>query len=577
MTDFSTYKLNEVLNKSLKNINFKTPTPIQEKSIPLILQGNDILGSAQTGTGKTAAFCIPILELLMKSSRGSLLIMIPTRELAKQVLDVIDSLLGFKSSINTATLIGGESMSKQLSQLKKRPRIYVGTPGRINDHLQRGTLNLHDAKYLVLDETDRMLDMGFEVQINKIIKFLPVNKQVLMFSATIPDNILKMASKYLNNPIRISVGDSNSVAKNIKQEIIELKSDEKLDELVNQLSTRTGSVLIFVKTKYGTEKLSKALAKNKIKSFPLHGGLRQSKRNTIMKNFRDMKFRILIATDVAARGIDVPHIEHVINYDLPQMAEDFIHRIGRTARAGSKGIALSFVTKGDFSKWKEIQKILNPGKDKKNQSTSKSRNSKNSFSDKREGNKRSTFKKRPDYKKSFSKNDEGSDKKTFSKKRFSKNNDQGKYRRSSDNETRPRKSFSKNDEGSDKKTFSKKRFSKNNDQGKYRRSSDNETRPRKSFSKNDEGSDKKTFSKKRFSKNNDQGKYRRSSDNETRPRKSFSKNDEGSDKKTFSKKRFTNTKSKNSFNSNTDKGSSPRNKSSFNKKTSFSKKSTNHY
>ena len=268
MTDFSTYKLNEVLNKSLKNINFKTPTPIQEKSIPLILQGNDILGSAQTGTGKTAAFCIPILELLMKSSRGSLLIMIPTRELAKQVLDVIDSLLGFKSSINTATLIGGESMSKQLSQLKKRPRIYVGTPGRINDHLQRGTLNLHDTKYLVLDETDRMLDMGFEVQINKIIKFLPINKQVLMFSATIPDNILKMSSKYLNNPIRISVGDSNSVAKNIKQEIIELKSDEKLDELVNQLSTRTGSVLIFVKTKYGTEKLSKALAKNKIKSFP---------------------------------------------------------------------------------------------------------------------------------------------------------------------------------------------------------------------------------------------------------------------------------------------------------------------
>ena len=155
MTLFSKYNLNEVLNKSLKNINFTNPTPIQEKSIPLILQGKDILGSAQTGTGKTAAFCIPLLELLMKSSRGSLLIMIPTRELAKQVLDVINSLLGFKSSINTATLIGGESMSKQLSQLKKRPRIYVGTPGRINDHLQRGTLNLHDAKYLVLDETDR--------------------------------------------------------------------------------------------------------------------------------------------------------------------------------------------------------------------------------------------------------------------------------------------------------------------------------------------------------------------------------------------------------------------------------------
>ena len=427
MTLFSKYNLNEVLNKSLKNINFTSPTPIQEKSIPLILQGKDILGSAQTGTGKTAAFCIPILELLMKSPRGSLLVMIPTRELAKQVLDVINSLLGFKSSINTATLIGGESMSKQLSQLKKRPRIYVGTPGRINDHLQRGSLNLHDAKYLVLDETDRMLDMGFEVQINKIIKFLPVSKQVLMFSATIPNNILKLSSKYLNDPVRISVGESNTVAKNIKQEIIELKSDEKLDELINQINTRNGSILIFVKTKYGTEKLSKALSRSKIKSFPLHGGLRQSKRNTIMKNFRDMKFRILIATDVAARGIDVPHIEHVINYDLPQMAEDFIHRIGRTARAGSKGIALSFVTKGDFSKWKEIQKILNPEKHIKSQHKSKNISSKKSISRKREDNRRPTFKKKSDYKKSFSKKSSDQSEKNYSKNKFKKNNKQDDF------------------------------------------------------------------------------------------------------------------------------------------------------
>ena len=427
MTLFSKYNLNEILNKSLKNINFTNPTPIQEKSIPLILQGKDILGSAQTGTGKTAAFCIPLLELLMKSSRGSLLIMIPTRELAKQVLDVINSLLGFKSSINTATLIGGESMSKQLSQLKKRPRIYVGTPGRINDHLQRGTLNLHDAKYLVLDETDRMLDMGFEVQINKIIKFLPVSKQVLMFSATIPNNILKLSSKYLNDPVRISVGESNTVAKNIKQEIIELKSDEKLDELINQINTRNGSILIFVKTKYGTEKLSKALSRSKIKSFPLHGGLRQSKRNTIMKNFRDMKFRILIATDVAARGIDVPHIEHVINYDLPQMAEDFIHRIGRTARAGSKGIALSFVTKGDFSKWKEIQKILNPEKKIKSQHKSKNKSPKRFNGKKIKDNKRPTFKKKPDYKKSFSRKSSDQIEKNYSKNKFKKNNKQDDF------------------------------------------------------------------------------------------------------------------------------------------------------
>ena len=471
MTLFSKYNLNEVLNKSLKNINFTNPTPIQEKSIPLILQGKDILGSAQTGTGKTAAFCIPLLELLIKSSRGSLLIMIPTRELAKQVLDVINSLLGFKSSINTATLIGGESMSKQLSQLKKRPRIYVGTPGRINDHLQRGTLNLHDAKYLVLDETDRMLDMGFEVQINKIIKFLPVSKQVLMFSATIPNNILKLSSKYLNDPVRISVGESNTVAKNIKQEIIELKSDEKLDELINQINTRSGSILIFVKTKYGTEKLSKVLSRSKIKSFPLHGGLRQSKRNTIMKNFRDMKFRILIATDVAARGIDVPHIEHVINYDLPQMAEDFIHRIGRTARAGSKGIALSFVTKGDFSKWKEIQKILNPEKHINNQHKTKNKNFKQSNSKKKSDNKRPTFKKKSDYKKSFSKKSNDQGKNNFSKNKFKKNNPQD------DLTTNTKVSFSRkktNNISSDKKKSSNKKY-KNSSKG----NSQNFNSPRK--------------------------------------------------------------------------------------------------
>ena len=460
MTLFLKYRLNEVLNKSLKNINFTTPTPIQEKSIPLILQGKDILGSAQTGTGKTAAFCIPLLELLMKSSRGSLLIMIPTRELAKQVLDVINLLLGFKSSIKTATLIGGESMSKQLSQLKKRPRIYVGTPGRINDHLQRGSLNLHDAKYLVLDETDRMLDMGFEVQINKIIKFLPVSKQVLMFSATIPNNILKLSSKYLNDPVRISVGETNTVAKNIKQEIIELKSDEKLDELINQITNRNGSILIFVKTKYGTEKLSKALFRSKIKSFPLHGGLRQSKRNTIMKNFRDMKFRILIATDVAARGIDVPHIEHVINYDLPQMAEDFIHRIGRTARAGSKGIALSFVTRGDFAKWKEIQKILNPEKNIKNQYKSKNKSFKKSNIRISKDNKRPTFKKKSDYKKS---------------------NDQKEKKYSKDK--RPRKSYSEKKEDNKKSNFKKK------------------SNYKKSFSKKLENQNEKKYSKNKFKKN----------------------------------------------------------------------------
>ena len=253
MTEFYKYNLSEILNKSLKNLNFKYPTPIQDKSIPLILEGNDILGSSQTGTGKTAAYSIPIIELLLKSKQSSLLILIPTRELAKQVIDVIHSLLGFKRKINSVSLIGGESMSKQLSQLRRRPRIFVGTPGRINDHLERGTVNFNDVKHLVLDETDRMLDMGFEVQINKILKHIKNKKQILMFSATIPKDIIKLSSKYLNNQVRISIGESNTVAKNITQEIKELKADQKLDELIEQINKRNGSILIFVKTKYGTE------------------------------------------------------------------------------------------------------------------------------------------------------------------------------------------------------------------------------------------------------------------------------------------------------------------------------------
>ena len=546
MTLFSKYNLNEVLNKSLKSIHFTTPTPIQEKSIPLILQGKDILGSAQTGTGKTAAFCIPILELLMKSPRGSLLVMIPTRELAKQVLDVINSLLGFKSSINSATLIGGESMSKQLSQLKKRPRIYVGTPGRINDHLHRGSLNLHDAKYLVLDETDRMLDMGFEVQINKIIKFLPVSKQVLMFSATIPNNILKLSSKYLNDPVRISVGESNTVAKNITQEIIELKSDEKLDELINQITNRKGSILIFVKTKYGTEKLSKALSRSKIKSFPLHGGLRQSKRNTIMKNFRDMKFRILIATDVAARGIDVPHIEHVINYDLPQMAEDFIHRIGRTARAGSKGIALSFVTKGDFSKWKEIQKILNPEKNIKSQHKSKNKNSKQLNVKKRVDNKKSTFKKKPDYKKSFSKKSSDQSEKNYSKdkksRKFYSEKREDNKRPTFKKKSNYKKSFSKKLSDQSEKKYSKDKTSRKF----YSEKREDNKRPtfkkksnyKKSFSKNTKDLSENNLSKNKFKKNNSQNNF--SSDTKV----SFSRkktNNRSSVKKKSSNRKFQNS------------------------------------
>ncbi len=475
MSKFSKFNLSDTLNNSLKSINFITPTPIQEKSIPIILDGNDILGSAQTGTGKTAAYAIPIINLLLNSKKSSVLILIPTRELAKQVLDVVHSLLGFKSSISSISLIGGESMSKQLSQLKRKPRIFVGTPGRINDHLRRGSVNFKDVKYLILDETDRMLDMGFEVQIKDILKHIKGEKQILMFSATIPKNIIKLSSKYLNDPIRVSIGDSNIVAENITQEIIELKSDEKLIEVVNQINKRNGSILVFVKTKYGTEKLAKSLSKNKIKSFPLHGGLRQSKRNTVMKKFREMKFRVLIATDVAARGLDVPHIEHVINYDLPQLAEDFIHRIGRTARAGSKGVALTFVTKGDFVKWKEIQNILNPS----NKNKSKNSSNKNSFKNKK-FNKTKNFdkKKRLSRKKIFNKNKKYekdqrlsyTSEKKEEDKQINNDSNKSKFRKKSkfksNKNTKEKKNFEKVSSGSnhskDYKLSKKRKFVKNN-------------------------------------------------------------------------------------------------------------------
>jgi len=474
VSKFSKFNLSDTLNKSLKSINFITPTPIQEKSIPIILDGNDILGSAQTGTGKTAAYAIPIIDLLLKSKKSSVLILIPTRELAKQVLDVVHSLLGFKSSISSISLIGGESMSKQLSQLKRRPRIFVGTPGRINDHLRRGSLNLNDVKYLILDETDRMLDMGFEVQIKDILKHIKGEKQILMFSATIPKNIIKLSSKYLNNPVRVSVGDSNIVAENITQEIIELKSDEKLLQLIDQINKRNGSILVFVKTKYGTEKLAKSLSKNKIKSFPLHGGLRQSKRNTVMKKFREMKFRVLIATDVAARGLDVPHIEHVINYDLPQLAEDFIHRIGRTARAGSKGIALTFITKGDFVKWKEIQNILNPTNKNKSKKTS---------------NKNSLNKKKINKTKNLDKKKRSSSKKAFNKNKKYKKDQRLSY--SSD-----KKEVEQTNNASYKSKFRKKSKFKSNKNKKNNKKSENIS----SFSNSIK--DYKLSKKRRFNKNN---------------------------------------------------------------------------
>lgn len=360
MKHFQELGLSPVLNTSLSAMGYDAPTPIQAKAIPLALQGRDILGSAQTGTGKTAAFCIPMIETLLQQDEGSALVLTPTRELAKQVLDVVHQLLGRDGNMNTAFIIGGDPMHKQLAQLKKNPRIIVGTPGRVNDHLQRKTLKLNKTGFLVLDETDRMLDMGFGVQLDKIAAYLPETRQTLMFSATMPREIIKLSGKYLNNPERIAIGDSNVIAKNIKQETVHIEQGEKYKELMSQLRERDGSVIVFVKTKHNADRMAKNLRQDGFTSEALHGDLRQNRRDKVMKNFRSQNFRVLIATDIAARGLDVPHIEHVINYDLPQVAEDYIHRMGRTARAGATGSAVSFIASQDGRKWKAIERLLDP-------------------------------------------------------------------------------------------------------------------------------------------------------------------------------------------------------------------------
>ena len=359
MEDFLSLKLEQTLMDSIAKLNYKTPTPIQAQAIPVALKGKDILGTAQTGTGKTAAFGIPLINFLLKTKKDTALIMTPTRELATQVMQTMTDLIG-RGNIRTALLIGGDSMQKQLKQMKRNPRLIVGTPGRINDHLSRRTLKLNNTTFLVLDESDRMLDMGFTPQINQVLETVPKKHQTLLFSATLPGNIIRLAEKYLNQPVRISVGSTSTPIAKIKQEVIRVKDGDKYNQLIKEIYNRQGSILIFVKTRRNAEKMCKRLKYDSHNADAIHGNLRQNKRDRVIKAFRNNHFRILVGTDVASRGLDIPAIKHVINFDLPQVPEDFIHRIGRTARAGAEGSALSFVGNEDRSKWNAIQRLIDP-------------------------------------------------------------------------------------------------------------------------------------------------------------------------------------------------------------------------
>ena len=443
--NFDELQIENKLKNSIKFADFKTPTPIQSKSIPISLTGKDILGTAQTGTGKTLAFTIPMINKLILDKNAMAVIICPTRELASQVMQTVLKLNVREIGIGNALLIGGESMQNQLKKLKKRARIIVGTPGRINDHLKRQSLNLSKVSYLVLDETDRMLDMGFTPQIELILKFIPKDHQTLLFSATLPNNILRISEKYLNNPERIAVGSLSSPIEKIKQETFQVSQDKKYHELINQLVERSGSILVFVKTKHGADKIVKRLKYDGHSADAIHGNLRQSKRERVINGFRNGKSRILVATDVAARGLDIPLIQHVINYDLPQVPEDYIHRIGRTGRAGKEGSALTFLTPSDRSMWNSISRLIDPNF--KTPEGGKKRN----FKDKRKG------------KSQFSKNRKFSHKKESSfrdKKKFFKKDDS---RKSSFDD---KKKFFKKDDSRKSSFGDKKKFFKKDDSRK---------------------------------------------------------------------------------------------------------------
>ena len=361
MKNFDSLDLNQALKRALERMEFDTPTPIQAKAIPLALDGRDILGSAQTGTGKTAAFVIPLIEMMSRNPKGTALVLSPTRELSKQISDFTNKLLGFKNKIKTTLLIGGEPMGKQISQLKRRPRIIIGTPGRVNDHLNQGTLRLDECGFLVLDETDRMLDMGFSIQLDQILEYLPEERQTMMFSATLPKNIDKLSAKYLDAPKRIAIGSTISPVKNIKQDTVHLKKEDKNAELFRQLNERDGSIIVFVKTKRNADALARKLREQEFQAKAIHGDLSQRQREQVITKFRKKSYRILVATDVVARGLDIPHIEHVINFNLPMSPEDYIHRIGRTARAGAEGESLCLISPDEKKYWNAIERLMKTG------------------------------------------------------------------------------------------------------------------------------------------------------------------------------------------------------------------------
>lgn len=361
MSDFLLLGISEGLADKLRSFGVVQPTPIQEQALPVIMRGTDIIAQAQTGTGKTFAFILPILEKINKNaSHIQALIVTPTRELALQITDEFEKLIKDREEMNVLAVYGGQDVEKQLKRLKNNPQIVVGTPGRILDHIRRETVQLSKVSFLVLDEADQMLHIGFLGEVEEIIKETPVDRQTMLFSATIPPEVRKLAEKHMRAPKYIQVEKIQGPAENVKQIAIHTIDRAKQATLIHLIETyRPYLAVIFCRTKRRVGRLYEVLKGHGFLCAELHGDLTQAKREQVMKQFRDAEFQLLIATDVAARGLDVEGVTHVFNYDIPQDAESYIHRIGRTGRAGMKGLAITLYSSNDRSTLDMIEKELN--------------------------------------------------------------------------------------------------------------------------------------------------------------------------------------------------------------------------
>ncbi len=345
-------KILEVLDR----LKFTQPTPIQHRAIPEAIEGTDIIGVAQTGTGKTLAFAIPVIQRLSRD-KGRCLVLVPTRELAIQVNETFEKIAPL-FGIKTVVIIGGAPMQGQLKALKKNPRVIIATPGRLVDHMNQKTVRLNDVQVLVLDEADRMLDMGFRPDIERILGFVPKKRQTMLFSATIPAEVVSIGATHMKLPVHVEVAPSGTAAERIIQELFIVKKEDKKKLLAKLLDQYRGSVLLFSRTKRGAGKIRRLIREMGHNAAEIHSDRTLKQRREALEGFKTGKYRILVATDIAARGIDVVGIETVINYDLPDDAENYVHRIGRTGRAGHEGRAISFATPEQRGEIRGIESII---------------------------------------------------------------------------------------------------------------------------------------------------------------------------------------------------------------------------